>query len=155
MRPRLRHRQQVIGVAAQEVGVPIANEKILDRSEPDATPQFFAVEGLAQRPAREHRKAIVRVRGGEIARRRRKAIAEFVRDDDEIFTGVENAPGPDQPFDIRTLRAIGRRIKHRIELVRRERAIGLIDQLQGRNGQPALKYSRAEIGRCQASRRLE
>ena len=67
-----------------------------------------------------------------IGRRRRQAIAEQIRDDDEIAIGVQDTAGLDQPFRIVMLRAEGRRIDDYVILGRIQGAVGLVGEPQRR-----------------------
>src|SRR6516165_7436145 len=49
--PGPQHRQQVVGVAAAEIGLPAVDQEVLQRGEADLAPYLIAIERLAQPPA--------------------------------------------------------------------------------------------------------
>src|SRR6516165_316515 len=68
--PGPQHRQQVVGVAAAEIGLPAVDQEVLQRGEADLAPYLLAIERLAQPPAGidpAHRLEAARRRGGEPA----------------------------------------------------------------------------------------
>ena len=74
-----------------------------------------------------------------VARRRREAVAEHVRDDDEILCRVERAALGDRPFEIGMLRAVGGRMDDDVRLRGIERAVGLVGEPRAAIGQPRLQ----------------
>ena len=78
-----------------------------------------------------------------------QAVAELVRNDDEILFRVENAARADEPVDIGMLRAIGRWIEDDIGRARAiaggELAIGFIGEMGGWQRDAGLQGERAEI----------
>jgi hypothetical protein len=84
-------------------------------------------------------------RQGQIAGRGRQAIAQHVRDHDEIAAGIERVSGLDQPFRVVVLRAIRRGVDDDIRFVGRKLAVGLVGQLGAPEGHARLKHNIARI----------
>src|SRR6266436_427056 len=80
-----------------------------------------------------------------VARRRGEAVAELVRDDDEVLGRIERLAFADRPFEIVMLRSVGGRVDDDVRPRRVERAVGLVSEARPAVGQPRLQHDIANL----------